>query len=266
MRKVGIIGLGNMGESIVRALLDTGVDKDEILFFELKAARAQAMAQAYAVGAVQDPGDLPAQCRFVILAVKPQDARIAISAMAPSVSDSNIIISIMAGVTTSTIMSHLGRPARVVRVMPNICVTIGEGALGMAPGELLSPDELADVRALLGPLGRTVEVTEEQMDAVTALAGSGPAFVLAFLEAMVDGGVRMGLARDKAHSLAVQTMKGTIMMLDKEKLHPSLMKEAITSPGGTTIAGLVLLDEKGFKGRVVRALEAAQSRAKELSK
>ena len=266
MRKVGIIGLGNMGESIVRALLDTGVDKDEILFFELKAARAQAMAQAYAVGAVQDPGDLPARCRFVILAVKPQDARAAISAMAPSVSDSNIIISIMAGVTTSTIMSDLGRPARVVRVMPNICVTIGEGALGIAPGELLSPDEVADVRALLGPLGRAVEVTEEQMDAVTALAGSGPAFVLAFLEAMVDGGVRMGLARDKAHSLAVQTMKGTIMMLDKEKLHPSLMKEAITSPGGTTIAGLVLLDEKGFKGSVVRALEAAQSRAKELSK
>jgi pyrroline-5-carboxylate reductase len=265
MRKVGIIGLGNMGESIVRALLDTGVDKDEILFFELKAARAQAMAQAYAVRAVRDPGDLPAQCRFVILAVKPQDARTAISAMAPSVSDSNIIISIMAGVTTSTVMSHLGRPARVVRVMPNICVTVGEGALGIAPGEL-SPDELADVRALLGPLGRTVEVTEEQMDAVTALAGSGPAFVLAFLEAMVDGGVRMGLARDKAHSLAVQTMKGTIMMLDKEKLHPSLMKEAITSPGGTTIAGLVLLDEKGFKGSVVRALEAAQSRAKELSK
>ena len=266
MKKVGIIGLGNMGESIVRALLNAGMDKGEILSFEMKEARAQAMAQAYGMGTVRDPNDLAGQCRFVILAVKPQDARAAIGSLAPSVSDSNIVISIMAGVTTSTIMSHLGREAKVVRVMPNICVTIGEGALGIAPGDLLSSEELADVRALLSPLGRAVEVTEEQMDAVTALGGSGPAFVLAFLEAMVDGGVRMGLARDKAYGLAVQTMKGTVMMLDKEKLHPSLMKEAITSPGGTTIAGLILLDEKGFKGSVVRALEAAQSRAKELSK
>jgi pyrroline-5-carboxylate reductase len=266
MKKVAIVGLGNMGESIVRALLNAGMDKAEILSFELKAARAQAMAQSYAIEAAQDPRDLAARCRYVILAVKPQDAKAAISALAPSINESNIVISIMAGVTASTISTLLERPAKVVRVMPNICIAIGEGALGIAPNHLLSKDELEAVGNLLRPLGRVVEVSEEQMDAVTALAGSGPAFVLSFLEALTDGGVKMGLARDKAYSLALQTMKGTVAMLDKERLHPALMKEAITSPGGTTIAGLVILDEKGFKGNVVRALEAAQNRARELSK
>ena len=200
------------------------------------------------------------------MAVKPQDAKAAITALAPSVSESNIVISIMAGVTASTIFALLAKPAKVVRVMPNICIAIGEGALAMAPNDLLTREDMEAVGTLLKPLGRVVEVSEEQMDAVTALSGSGPAFVLSFLEALIDGGVKMGLARDKAYNLALQTMKGTIAMLDKEKLHPALMKESITSPGGTTIAGLVLLDEKGFKGNVVRALEAAQDRAKELSR
>ncbi len=266
MKKVGVVGIGNMGESIIRALLGAGTDRAEIVSFEVKTARAEAIAKSYGVERAKDPGDLAALCHFVILAVKPQDAKAAIGALAPSIRESNVLISIMAGITTSTIMSLLGKPAKIVRVMPNICITIGEGALGIAPNDLLSQDEKASVMALLAPLGRIVEVTEEQMDAVTALGGSGPAFVLTFLEAMIDGGVRMGLPRDKAYTLAVQTMKGTVMMLEKEGLHPAAMKESITSPGGTTIAGLVLLDEKGFKGNVVRALEAAQSRAKELSK
>jgi pyrroline-5-carboxylate reductase len=266
MKRVGIVGLGNMGESIVRAFLNSGLDKDEILYFEAKSERSRVISQSYAIEAARDPGDLAARCRCVILAVKPQDAKAAITAMAPSVSDSNIVVSIMAGVKSSSISVLLEKPAKVVRVMPNICIAIGEGALGIAPGNLLSKEELEEVYALMRPLGRMVEVGEEQMDGVTALAGSGPAFVLSFLEALTDGGVRMGLARDKAFGLALQTMKGTIDMLDKEKLHPALMKESITSPGGTTIAGLVILDEKGFKGNVVRALEAAQDRARELSR
>jgi len=159
----------------------------------------------------------------------------------------------------------LEKPAKVVRVMPNIGVAVGEGALGVTANYLLAPDELESVAALLAPLGRIVEVNEEQMDAVTALGGSGPAFFLSFLEAMIDGGVKMGLPRDKAYALAVQTIKGTVALLEKEHSHPVLMKERVTSPGGTTIAGLIVLEEKGFKGIVVRALEAARTRAGELS-
>lgn len=266
MTRVGIVGLGNMGESIARALLGAGIGKAEIVSLEVRPAKARAVAKTYGIEVVESSEDLVRRSDFIIVAVKPQDAKTAISALAPSMDESKIIISIMAGITTSSIISMLGRPAKVVRIMPNICIAVGEGALGIAPNYLLSGGELEAVGNLLKPLGRIVELGEEQMDAVTALGGSGPAFVLSFLEAMIDGGVKMGLARDKARGLAVQTIKGTIAMLEADNLHPALMKEMITSPGGTTIAGLVILDERGFKGNVVRALEAAQARSKELSK
>ncbi|OPY67664.1 MAG: Pyrroline-5-carboxylate reductase [Syntrophorhabdaceae bacterium PtaU1.Bin034] len=266
MKRVGIMGLGNMGEAILRALVGAGLDKGGILSFEIKPARIKAIKESYGVEIVKDAKELVARTDYLVVAVKPQDAKAALAAIGPSMTDSKILISIMAGTTTSTIISMIEKPAKVVRIMPNICISIGEGALGIAANYLLSKDELDSVEAFLKPLGRIVEVTEEQMDAVTALVGSGPAFFLSFLEAMIDGGVRMGLPRDKARDLAIQTIKGTILMLDKEKMHPALMKEMITSPGGTTIAGLVVLDERGVKGNVVRALEAAQNRSRELSK
>jgi pyrroline-5-carboxylate reductase len=266
MKKVGIMGLGNMGEAIARALLTGGLSTSEILFFEIKPARMKAVIDSYGIGAASNPAELAAQCDYIILAVKPQEAKGAISAIAPSVGEASTIISIMAGVTTSSIISMLQRPAKVVRIMPNIGVTVGQGALGMSANYLLSQDEVRSVASFLAPLGRIIEVAEEQMDAVTALSGSGPAFFLAFFEAMIDGGVKMGLPRDKAYDLAFQTITGTCAMLEKERMHPALMREMVTSPGGTTIAGLVVLDEKGFRGTVVRALEAAQARARELSR
>jgi pyrroline-5-carboxylate reductase len=149
--------------------------------------------------------------------------------------------------------------------MPNICVKVAEGALGMSSNDLVSGGELDETKKMLSPLGRIVEVREDLKDAVTALSGSGPAFLLAFLEAMIDGGVNVGLPRDKASILAVQTIKGTIATLEAEKLHPTVMKEMVTSPGGTTIAGLTHLEERGFKGNLIKAIEQARNRAKELS-
>lgn len=264
--KIGVIGVGNMGESIIRGLLNAGRDKSGIVCFEIKPSRVEAIRGLYEVHFVKDLQELATQSRYIVLAVKPQDAKGVIGAIAPFVDESRIVISIMAGITTSSIISMLEKPAKVVRIMPNICVKVAEGAMGLSANYLLNDEELASVKELLKPLGLIVEVGEEHMDAVTSLSASGPAFFLSFLEAMVDGGVRMGLARDKSYALALQTIKGTVEMLGREKLHPTLMKEMITSPGGTTIAGLVLLDESGFKGNLVRALEAAQTRAGELSK
>ncbi len=266
MKRVGIIGVGNMGESIVRALLGSGIRKTDIFSFEVKPARVRMVAAQYSIKAAKDPEDLARRSDYIVLAVKPQDAKAAIAAAAPAMTDAKIIISIMAGITTSSIISMLEKPAKVVRVMPNIAVAVGEGALGITANYLLSQEELEAVQALLEPLGTVVQVSEEQMDAVTALSGSGPAFFLAFLEGMIDGGVKMGLPRDKATELAVQTVKGTVTLLQKEKMHPAVMREMVTSPGGTTIAGLAVLEEKGFKGSVIRALEAAQARSKELSR
>lgn len=266
MKKVGILGLGNMGEAIGRALLGAGVAPDDLLFFEINPEKARKGSAAYGVGSAPAPLDLAAQCHCIIVAVKPQDAKGALAALAPSVDDSRIVISIMAGVPMSGIASMLAKPAKIVRAMPNIGAAVGEAAIGLTSNSLVLPEERDSVIALLTPLGRIVEVKEEQMDAVTALSGSGPAFFFSFLEAMIDGGVSMGLPRDKAHDLAVQTVKGAVALLEKEHGHPTLIKERVTSPGGTTIAGLVVLEENGFKGVLVRALEAAKKRAEELSR
>jgi pyrroline-5-carboxylate reductase len=255
-----------MGEAIARALIAAGADPNDIISYDIKPERMRKVVDALKIASAKDVGELAGRSDYIILAVKPQDARAAISAMAAGLDESRIMISIMAGITTSSIASMLDKPAKIVRVMPNIAVAVREGALGMCANYLLSHEELDGVARLLAPLGRVVEVPEEQMDAVTALGASGPAFFLAFLEAMIDGGVRMGLPRDKAHVLALQAVKGTVALLEKEQMHPALMRETVTSPGGTTAAGLVVLDEKGFRGTVVRALEAAQARARELSR
>jgi pyrroline-5-carboxylate reductase len=266
VKKIGIVGLGNMGEAVVRALVTSGFPREAILSFEVKPEKVALVQDKYGVRAVSGISELTTQSSYILLAVKPQDAKTVLRTIASETDETKVLISIMAGITISSLTTMLEKPAKIVRVMPNICVAVAQGALGIAANDLLSKEELASVVELLQPLGIVVEVNEDQMDAVTALSGSGPAFVLAFLEALIDGGVKMGLARDKSYSLAVKTLQGTITMLEKEGVHPAIMKERVTSPGGTTIAGLATLDERGFKGTVIRCLEAAQTRAKELSK
>ncbi|HME45201.1 MAG TPA: pyrroline-5-carboxylate reductase [Syntrophorhabdales bacterium] len=265
MARLGILGLGNMGEAIVGALLGSGFDRKDLLAFEVKKDRAQTVARRYRIGLAANARDLAQKARYILIAVKPQDAKRLLGAIAPAFDKEKLVISIMAGVTTSTILSMLQRPVKVIRIMPNICVKVGEGALGMTSNDLVPEGELEETKKMLAPLGRVVEVREDLMDAVTALSGSGPAFLLCFLEAMIDAGVNVGLPRDKASILAIQTIKGTIATLEAEKLHPTVMKEMVTSPGGTTIAGLTLLEEKGFRGSLIKAIEQARNRAKELS-
>jgi pyrroline-5-carboxylate reductase len=265
MARLGILGLGNMGEAIVAALLKTGFNRKDILGFEIKKERAEAVAKRYGISIAATAKELAQKVKYVLIAVKPQDAKPLLVAIAPALDKDKLLISIMAGVTTSTILSMVQRPVRVIRVMPNLAVKVGEGALGITSNELVPEEVLNETKKLLAPVGRIVDVREDLMDAVTALSGSGPAFLLAFLEAMIDAGVNVGLPRDKASILAIQTIKGTIATLEADKLHPTLMKEMVTSPGGTTIAGLSSLEEKGFKGILIRAIEEARNRARELS-
>ena len=265
MARLGILGLGNMGEAIVSALLGSGFDRKNLLTFEVKKERAETVAKRYRITTTASAKDLAQKAKYILIAVKPQDAKALLSSIAPTIDKDKLVISIMAGITTSTVLSMVERPVKVIRVMPNICVKVGEGALGMSSNDLVLDEELGETRKMLAPLGRVVEVREDLMDAVTALSGSGPAFILCFLEGMIDAGVNMGLPRDKATILATQTVKGTIATLEAEKLHPTVMKEMITSPGGTTIAGLTHLEEKGFKGNLIRAIDEARKRAKELS-
>ncbi|OPY65083.1 MAG: Pyrroline-5-carboxylate reductase [Syntrophorhabdus sp. PtaU1.Bin050] len=265
MIKTGIIGMGNMGEAILKALLDSGFKKKAILGAEAKSTRAEFIETAYGLKCSQKPEEIAGKTDYIIVAVKPQDSKTLLRTIAPALTDKKVLISIMAGITTSSILSIVGKPVKVVRVMPNICVKVGEGAIGLASNQMVDAGEVEEVKKMFLPLGKIVDVNEDLMDAVTALGGSGPAFFLLFLEAMIDAGVKLGIPRDKSSILSAQVINGTMRMLEVEGIHPVLLKEMITSPGGTTIAGLASLDEGAFKGKLIRAIEEACKRSKELS-
>ncbi len=265
MDRIGICGLGNMGEAIVKALARNGMKGEDILALEIKGDKARYMREEYGIRVVDTIGELMAGARHILLAVKPQDSKALLKSMASAMRDDQILLSIMAGITISNMASTIDKEAKIVRIMPNIAVKVGEGAIGITHNTLVTREEMDEIVGFLCPLGRIIEVGEELMDAVTALGGSGPAFFLLFLEGMIDGGVRAGIPRDKSRLLAFQVVKGAMKMLEEENLHPTLMKEMITSPGGTTVAGLAVLEEKALKGAVVKAVEETTKRARELS-
>ncbi|MDR2017441.1 MAG: pyrroline-5-carboxylate reductase [Syntrophobacterales bacterium] len=265
MNDIGIIGLGNMGEAILKALLKTGMRKDKIRCAEAKPGRLRFIKESYGVECMSGIEEIAATSDRIIIAVKPQDSSDLLHNCAPLIREQTVLISIMAGITTSNILSLVGKPAKVVRVMPNVCVKVGEGVMGITANHFVTREEMEETQRIFEPLGRMVEVNEDLMDGVTALGGSGPAFLLLFLEGMIDSGVNMGIPRDKAKILSLQVLKGTAKMLEDEDIHPTIMKEMITSPGGTTIAGLVSLEKDGVRGSVIKAIEKAGKRAKKLS-
>lgn len=264
MDKIGIIGIGNMGEAILKSVLNN-TEKYHIMLSEAKTERADFIKKTYGISAVSRPEELVQQSRYIILAVKPQDSRELLKTISESITDDKIIISIMAGVTISNIISAIGKPVKVIRIMPNICVKVKEGLMGLTHNSLVGNNELDKVHSILAPLGKIIDAGEELMNAITAMGGSGPAFFLLFLEAMIDAGVKMGIPRDKSKIISFQVIKGTIKMLEVEGLHPTVLKEMVVSPGGTTISGLAHLEEKAFKGNIIKAVEKAAKRAKELS-
>ncbi|HPH42423.1 MAG TPA: pyrroline-5-carboxylate reductase, partial [Syntrophorhabdaceae bacterium] len=203
--------------------------------------------------------------KYIIVAVKPQDSKTLLNVISQSITDENIIISIVAGITISNIAEAIGKSVKIIRLMPNICVKVGEGIIGLTYNNLVENNELEDVQRILAPLGKIIETGEEMMNAITAMGGSGPAFFLLFLEAMIDAGVKMGIPREKSSLISFQVVRGTLRMLEEERLHPTVLKEMIVSPGGTTISGLAHLEEKAFKGNIIKAVEKATKRAKELS-
>ncbi len=258
MARIGIIGLGNMGESIAKALMKAGLTKDSLRFIEAKHERKTFIEKTYGLVCSKTVSELTTASDHIILAVKPQDSRAVMQEIAPHFDDKKVLISIMAGVTTANILAIMARDLKIVRIMPNISVKVGAGVIGLCSNSVVTEDELAAVEGMLKPLGRFVRIGEELMDAFTALGGSGPAFFLLFLEAMIDAGVKMGLTRDKSKAISLQVVMGTAKMLEEENLHPTIMREMVTSPGGTTIEGIATLEERALKGIVIAAIEAAR--------
>jgi len=200
----------------------------------------------------------------VVLAVKPQIAPEVLRLIGPHLGERQVLLSVMAGVSTAAIEAQLSAAVPVVRVMPQTLARLGVAASGVCGGRHATAEHVTLVRALLDEVGSTVEVAESQMDAVTGLAGSGPAYVYTIIEALADGGVRVGLARDVALKLAAQTALGAARMVLESGAHPAVLRDQVTSPGGTTIAGLHRLEEKGLRDALISAVQAATLRAAEL--
>jgi pyrroline-5-carboxylate reductase len=261
----GYIGAGRMATALVEGMIGRGVaTPGRILASDPSESARQLLADRAGIRTSASNVEVASQADVVVLAVKPQVIGTALAEVAPALGAGKLVISIVAGVTTASLRAGLGGSARLVRVMPNTPALVGAGASGYCLGEGATPADEALVRRLLEAVGRAYRVPESLIDAVTGLSGSGPAFVYAVIEALSDGGVRAGLPRDVATPLAAQTVLGAALMVLETGLHPGALKDQVTSPGGTTIAGLHALERGGLRAALMDAVEAAARRAGEL--
>ncbi len=267
MFKLAIIGGGNMGEALVAGLLADGVATPAGLWItDVAADRLTALHQRYAVRTGSDNGEAASWADRIILAVKPQVVDRVLDELKDRLSEQTLVISIAAGVPLSRIAARLGGSRKLVRVMPNQPCLIRAGVSAVAFAPSVPPEERIQTTRLFEAVGKVVVVEERLMDAVTGLSGSGPAYVFQVIEALADGGVKMGLPRDTALTLAAQTVFGAAKQLIETGEHPARLKDKVTSPGGTTIAGLHALETGGVRSALIAAVEAATKRSEELGR
>lgn len=259
---IGFIGGGNMAEALIRGMTAEGMK--DIVVSEPRQDRGQELEKKYGVRAVQSNREAAESCSIIILAVKPQNMEPVLDEIADVIDDTKTVVSIAAGITISYLQSRL-KTSRIIRVMPNTPALIQEGMSVYSLCECFAGNEVNVVRSILMSIGRVIALPERLMDTVTAVSGSGPAFIALFVEAMIEGGEKLGLSRTDATELAVQTALGTARLLDTG-MSPENLRQMVTSPGGTTAAGLKVFEEKGFKPLVFEALLAAKNRAEELGK
>lgn len=265
VRKIAFVGGGNMAEAIIRGLLreDVGVG---ICVAEINSKRQVELSDKFPnVRVVGNAAEAALWGEVIILAIKPQQSEGALDLIEPVITPDKLVISIMAGVPSSKIEANLAPGCRVIRAMPNTSALISAGATAVSAGRKASSDDLDLARQIFALIGVAVSVDEKLMDAVTGLSGSGPAYVFTFIEALADAGVKNGLPRDIAAQLAAQTVLGAARMVIETGEHPTLLKEKVTSPGGTTIAGLHALEIGSFRGVVMNAVDAACNKSKELA-
>src|SRR5262245_24217860 len=266
MKRWGFIGSGRMATAMIQGMLRAGIaPAEEICASDpLPAARTALQSET---GVTVFDSNLPVveRSEVLVLAVKPQNMREVLHQLRPTVTPEHLVVSIAAGITIASIEDGLGSIGRIVRVMPNTPALVGEGASAYAMGPRTRPEDEAVVGSCLGAVGRAVRVPESALDAVTGLSGSGPAFVYLVIEALSDGGVRVGLPREVATLLAAQTVLGAARMVTETGQHPGVLKDQVASPGGTTIAGLHALERSGVRGALIDAVEAATRRSAELA-
>lgn len=266
--KLGFVGGGLMAEALIKGITGAGLVKaDQILVADPSSARRALLQKDYNVTAVSEATAVWAQCKVVVLAVKPQVVGAVLCESREAINATHLLISIAAGIPLSVLEGAVsGRGCRVIRVMPNTPAIVLKGASALSPGQGVSPEDLAVATSIFDAVGVSFVLDESSLDAVTGLSGSGPAYVFTFIEALIDAGIKVGLARPVAQTLALQTVLGSVLLALDGTRHPAELRAMVTSPGGTTIAGLHELEKGAFRALVTNAVEAATNRSSELGR
>jgi len=265
-RKVAFLGGGKMGEALVSGLIRSGGrSADEIMVTCRREERAQELAGKYGVTATLDNAEAVGWADTLVLMVKPQDMEALLELVAPKVSPTTLVISFAAGIRTSFVEKHLPDGVPVVRVMSNVPVMVDEAMSVISEGRFADDGHMAVAEELLSSVGKVLRLKEKHQDAVTATSGSGPAYFFLLAEAMIEACILLGLSRDVATELIIQTMLGSAKMLRDTGKHPVELREMVTSPGGTTIAAIRHLEEAGVRAAFLNAIDAARHRSAELA-
>jgi pyrroline-5-carboxylate reductase len=263
--EIAFAGAGQMGEALIKGLVQVEFYRPEqILAADVLDERQAHMQSTYGIQVTSNCADLPARCRNLVLAVKPQDVDAVVTEWSPNVGEEHLIMSIAAGISVGHLERRLRSRVRVIRVMPNTPSLLQMGCSAVAPGLYADRADIDLAHAIFSAVGKVVEVDNKLMDAITGLSGTGPAYIYIFAEALIDAGVRMGIPRPIAKTLVIQTMKGAAEMIDTTGNHPAALRDQVASPGGTTLAAMAVLDRGGFRALVYDAVEAAAQRSKEL--
>lgn len=260
--KLGFVGTGNMGRALIEGLVGQ-LPSGQITAADIRPEALEGLS-ALGVHTSTDSADAVRGQDLVVLVLKPQVAAPVLKALAAHFNTHQVVVSLMAGVSTAQLEELLPAQMSVVRVMPQTLVRIGGAACALCAGRAANAEQMAHVRSLFDLVGTTVEVAESLIDAVTGLSGSGPAWAYAVVEALTDGGVRAGLPRETALTLAAQTLLGAARLVLESGEHPAVLRDQVTSPGGTTAAGLHKLEEKGLRDALISAVLAATERSAEL--
>lgn len=261
---VAILGAGVMGESLLSGLLRSGCQPADLMVSSRRSERAIELTERYGVEAVSN-ADAAKRADTLVLCVKPQDVGALLDSIAPLMHPAQLVVSLAAGVTTAAIERRLPDGLPVVRVMPNTPALVDEGMAAISGGSSAREEHLQIATDLMSSTGRVIRVPEKQQDAVTAVSGSGPAYLFFVVEAMIEAGVHLGLPRSTATELVVQTVVGSAKLLRETGEHPTVLREQVTSPGGTTAAAIRQLEDRAVRAAFLSALEAARNRSRELA-
>jgi pyrroline-5-carboxylate reductase len=264
MHTIAVIGAGKIGEVLLSGLLKAGWPVDRLIATARRPERAALLTERYGIRLL-DNATAAAEAEVLVIAVKPQDAAGLMTELGPQIPRDKLLISLCAGLPTSFFTKYLAGGTPIIRVMTNTPALVDEAMTAISAGPHATAEHLALADELFSPLGRTIRVPESQQDAVTALSGSGPAYFYYLVEAMTDAGILLGLPRQVAHDLIVQTAIGSAIMLRDSGEHPVKLREAVTSPAGTTISAIRELENHAVRAALLAALEAARDRAKEIA-